>query len=377
MGKRGGGLSICVAMLLFSAALLPAAASAATVVNGDFESGNLSGWHTSHVTELGDWYAYRGTEPPKGSQSAVKSVEAPPQGRFAAITDQIDPDVLTLWQDVALEPEATHTLGITAYYQSQLPLATPSPNVLSVDEALLGHQPNEQFRIDVMKPTAPLDSLDPNEILATVFATGTGSPQRMKPTRFSADLSPFAGQTVRIRVVVVNQFDPALLPPLEQEHKNLAGALNAGIDAVSITSAGAGVVTPPGGSGGTGTKPGGKGKNKGGAGGSASEKLSFARARPNRRNGTVLLPVKVPAAGLVLAKGAKKSSKLVLPARKRVAGATTAKLLLEPTRAALRILARKHKLRARIAVRFNPDKGATETATVPVVFKLTPPRPQR
>jgi hypothetical protein len=361
MRFRGGGLCSCVAVLLVGGALLPATAGAATVVNGDFETGNLSGWHESHVTAFGDWYAYKGTEPPKGSQSGVKEVEAPPQGRFAAITDQSDPDALTLWQDIALEPEATHTLSLLAYYQSQLPLSNPSPDSLSVEETVLGSQANEQYRIDVMKPTAPLDSVNPEDILATVFKTEAGSPQTMKPTRFSVDLTPFAGQTVRIRAVVVNRFDPALLPPFEAEGKHLVGALNAGLDAVSIKSAGPGIPTSP---------KSGNGNKKGGPG--SGGRLSLAKPRPNPRNGTVLLPVKVPAAGLVTASGAKKHPKLVRLAKKRVAGATTAKLILKPTAAGRRILEAKHKLRARIAVQFNPDKGASETASVSVLFKLTP-----
>lgn len=361
-------------VLLIGAALPPAAASAATVSNGDFESGNLNGWHVQRQTEAGDWFAYRGTEAPyggTGQRAGAASVQAPPQGRFAAITDEINPDSLILWQDVALEPNASHILSLTAFYQSDLPLATPSPNSLSVLEEAIGAQANEQFIVDVIKPTAPLDTLNPEDTLATLLAAGSGSPQKLIPTRFTADLSAFAGQTVRIRAAVT-----ALPDPNRVETGTTKGIVNAGIDAVSVTSTGPGVVDP-GGAGGGGTKPGGKGKGGAGGGNGAGDKLTFARARPNRRNGTVLLPVKVPAAGFVLAAGAKKNPKLVAAAKKRVAGATTAKLLLKPTRAALRILARKHKLRARIAVRFNPDKGAAETATVAVVFKLAPPRPGR
>jgi hypothetical protein len=360
MRFRGGGLWRFVVVLLVSGAL-PAAASAATVANGDFESGNLSGWHVQRQTEAGDWFAYRGTEAPyggSGERAGAEPVQAPPQGRFAAIADEVNPDSVILWQDVALEPNASHLLALTAYYQSDLPLATPSPNSLSVLEEAIGNQANEQFRIDVIEPTAPLDTLDPNDILATLLDVGSGAAQKMKPTRLTADLSAFAGQTVRIRAAVTARPDPE-----RAQSGSVKGIVNAGIDAVSIASAGAGVA-PPSGS----AKPGGKNSGRGGA----IAKLTFARARANRRNGTVVLPVKVPAGGRLLATGAKKHPRLVLPASKRVAGATTANLLLRPTRRALRILARKHKLRARIAVRFNPDKGATETNTVPVVFKLAP-----
>jgi hypothetical protein len=355
MRLRGGGLWICVVLLALA---VPSAAAAATVVNGDFETGNLSGWHVQQETEAGDWFAYRGTEAPFGStgqRAGAAPIEAPPQGRFAAITDEVDPDSIILWQDVALEPNATHVLSLTAYYQSELGLSTPSPDSLSVLEEAIGKQANEQFRIDVIKPTAPLNTLNPEDILATLFTTETGSPRSMKPTRFSADLSPFAGQTVRIRAAVAARPDPERV-----ESGATKGILNAGIDAVSIKSSGAGATG---------------GSNAGAAHkAGAGAKLAFSMARPNLRNGTLILPVRVPAAGLLVATGAKKHPKLVITATKRLAGATTAKLLLRPTGPALRILEARHRLHARIAVRFNPDKGAAETTSVPLVFKLAPKR---
>jgi hypothetical protein len=354
MRLRGGGLWISIVLLALATAL-PSAAVAATVANGDFETGNLSGWHVQRETEAGDWFAYRGTEAPyggTGQRAGAAPVEAPPQGRFAAISDEVNPDSIILWQDVALEPNASHTLSLTAFYQSELPLSAPSPDSLSVLEEAIGNQANEQFRIDVIKPTAPLNTVNPEDILATLFKTEAGSPRTMKPTRFSADLTPFAGQTVRIRAAVAARPDPN-----REETGATRGILNAGIDAVSIKSAGPGVA---GGKGG--------GTGKAGAGG----KLSFGRARPNLRNGTVLIPIRVPAAGLVTATGAKQHPKLLAAAKKRLAGATTAKLLLRPTPAALRILATKHRLRARLAVRFNPDRGAAETATIAIVLRLAP-----
>jgi hypothetical protein len=42
---------------------VPAAASGATVVNGDFEAGSLAGW--SQVSSPGSgWFAYSGTNAP-------------------------------------------------------------------------------------------------------------------------------------------------------------------------------------------------------------------------------------------------------------------------------------------------------------------------
>jgi hypothetical protein len=352
-------LGYVVLLAVAIATALPSGAAAATVVNGDFESGNLSGWHVQRETEAGDWFAYRGTEAPyggTGQRSEAPPVEAPPQGRFAAIADEVNPDSIILWQDVALEPEASHILELTAYYQSELALVTPSPDSLSVLEEVIGPQANEQFRVDVIKPTASLNTVDPAEILATLLKTETGSPRSMKPTRLSADLSAFGGQTVRIRAAVTARPDPN-----REETGVTRGILNAGIDAVSIKSNGPGVKNDSGGTG---------GRRNAGAGG----KIAFARARFNRSNGTVVLPVKVPGGGLLSATGAKKHPRMMLQAKRRVAGATTVKLLLKPSAAAFRVLAKKHRLRAAVAIRFNPDAGASETANVPIVFKLAPPR---
>ena len=46
------------------ALLIPASAQAAAVVNGDFETGNLSGWQVFNSTDKGNWFVYSGTKTP-------------------------------------------------------------------------------------------------------------------------------------------------------------------------------------------------------------------------------------------------------------------------------------------------------------------------
>jgi hypothetical protein len=362
MRLRGGGLFICMFAALLGAVLVPAVAGAATVVNGGFETGSLSGWNEQHDTEAGDWFAYRGTEPPLGPGRGLASIPAPPQGRFAAISDERDPDTMILWQDVALEPGATQVLSLQAFYESQLPLTTPVPDSLTTEKDLLGGQGNEQFRVDVIKPTAPLDSVAPEDVLATLFQTETGSPKTMAATRFSANLTPFAGQTVRIRAVVVNQFTQAQSEEREQAHENLLGVLNAGIDNVAITSAGPGLP--------------GDGPKKNGAGTApVANRISLGHPRPNPKNGTAVLPVKTPSAGhLTASTVSRRKPPLILAAKKRVAGATTANLVIKPTAAGRAILERRRKLRLKVAVAFDPAKGAEETKVVSVVLRLATPK---
>ncbi len=343
-GKSGRPMLFAVAALACMALLGPSGAGAATVVNGDFESGTLNGWSVHRATLGGNWFAYRGSSEPIAEQRG-KPVVPPPQGAYAAIADEISPETLILSQNVVLEPGLDHRLSLLAYYESKVPIAVPAPDTLSVNGETLAGQANQQYRIDVMKPGAAIESVDPADVLRTVFRTVPGRPKKMLPTTFTADLTPFAGQTVRLRMAVA-------------AHEEL---LNAGVDAVSILSARPGQL--PG----------------------ASGRMRLGKAKANRSNGTATLPVSVPGAGLLKAKGkgvpvpapnagvskVRKRSP-IKPASVRAARAGTVKLLLKPTPTALQILREKHKLRVQVTVTFKPAGRALQKATVPVVLKLAP-----
>ena len=55
-----------------------------------------------------------------------------------------------------------------------------------------------------MDPAAALDSVAPADVLLNVFQTQTGDPTTLAPTQLTADLTPFAGQTVRLRFAEVD-----------------------------------------------------------------------------------------------------------------------------------------------------------------------------
>jgi len=63
--------------------------------------------------------------------------------------------------------------------------------------------PNQQYRVDIMKPGTPVKSVAPLDVLDTVLSTKVGDPLGMNPTTMTADLSPFAGKTVRLRFALV------------------------------------------------------------------------------------------------------------------------------------------------------------------------------
>lgn len=350
------GRTVLLGVVLI-AMLAPSSAGAAKVVNGDFESGTLSGWGVYQANPFGDWFAYQGTETPIGANRKKQSqgrdvpVQPPPQGTYAAVTDEIEPDTLILYQDVALEPGHNHQLSLTAYYDSYKPIAIPTPNTLSIAEEALrlpndDFQENQQFRIDVMRPDAPLESLDPADILRTVFSTKPGDRPTMAPRTLTANLSAFAGQTVRLRIANA----------VTEE------VFNAGVDAISIASA----------------PPGGFSSQHGRVG------FRFGKARVNRRTGVAILRVSVVGSGLLRAakapapagrgqtSAARKVGTPIEPVTVPIAEAKTVTIHLRPTPAARAILRRKHRLRARVGLTYVPTGGGAETAAVPVVFRLAP-----
>ena len=143
------------------------------------------------------------------------------------MTDQGGPGSHVLYQDVALEGGFEHTLSLDVYYNNQAG-AFFTPLTLNADVI-----PNQQFRVDVLRPTADPTSTAPGDVLATVFQTDQGDPPSLPVTRISVDLTPFAGTTVRLRFAEVDNqlfFNAAvdavaiesvrLLPATKQQCKN-------------------------------------------------------------------------------------------------------------------------------------------------------------
>jgi hemolysin type calcium-binding protein len=200
--------------MIFALLVFPISpAIAATIANGGFETGNFSGWQVRNQNPfgtIGNWFVYSGTSSPLGS-----SIAAPPEGSFAATTDQQGPGSHILFQDVALEPFVSHQLSFFVYYENDAFGGFATPN--SLDPTV---SPNQQYRVDVLKATAAPFSMAAADILASVFRTKVGDPNSLAPTPISFDLSPFAGQTVRLRFAQVDNQDP----------------FQASVDAVKITS---------------------------------------------------------------------------------------------------------------------------------------------
>jgi hypothetical protein len=293
-----------VSAALFAA---PAAAHAAIVTNGDFETGSLSGWQVNVTPnpDTGTWFAYSGTTTPLNSFT----VPAPPQGRFAAVTDQEGSSTRILYQDVQVPTGGTVAqLGMFVYYDSQAAIT-------SLDSLDPTGGANQQYRVDVIRPGAPLDSVASGDVLVNVFRTATGAPQSLGPTQRTADLTPFAGQTIRIRLAEV---DNQLF-------------FNAAADAILVKSNG----------------------------------FTIGRAVPNKKKGTARLPVTVPDAGTLALSG--KGVKGIAASKSvAVSGAGVVNLLIKAKGKTKRKLNERGKAKVKASITYTPTglTGNTEQAKV-------------
>lgn len=205
-------------LALTTAALFAAmatTATAATVVNGNFETGTTAGWSTFLFSpSSGGWQGYSGTSAPisGGPNDPIPAAI----GAASAVADQTGEMGAVLYQDIALEAGMTHRLDFSYWVKSQAAFTATTNTTFAYPDS----PEVQQVFIDVIKPTAAPATADPADTLASFYRSNLGDPQSIEWTNGSVDLSSFAGQNVRIRFLDVNQISFLLL----------------GVDNVSITS---------------------------------------------------------------------------------------------------------------------------------------------
>jgi hypothetical protein len=319
--------AVTAAFAMALLALGAAGAAANTVVNGDFEAGDFEGWSLVNEPqpETGTWLVYRADEGP---------ILPPPQGEFAAVTEQEGPGTHILYQDVPIEAGQPY-LSMTVYYDSEGPLTVPSPDTL---EAAEGGDGNQQYRIDVVDPAAPLESVEPTDIFATVFRTLEGDPTFISPRRVGVDLSALVGQTVRLRLAEVDNL----------------GFFNAAVDSVET-----GPIPPPSPAPPARPAP------------ASSNAFTFGKLKLNKKKGTATLKVNVPGAGALTAVDAKKKApKRIRKATATAAAAGVVTLILKATGAGMKTLKDKGKLQFKALVTFTPTGGVAVSQTRTGKLKL-------
>jgi D-alanyl-D-alanine carboxypeptidase len=202
-GRRSAVAAALVALVALGSVLVGCQAQPRTMVVDDFESGAITGWQAVGGGS-GGWFVYAdGHKPPDPAQSDPNvpfDVPEPPQGRFAAVTDMNGPGIRILYRDLRLD--GRFGLQLSVFYTGSGPLSSPATLAYDTPEA------NQQFRIDLVRPSAPIDSVAKRDVLVNLFHTSPGDPARRPPTEVSSDLSAWTGQTVRLRLAGTDNQGP-------------------------------------------------------------------------------------------------------------------------------------------------------------------------
>ncbi len=144
---------------------------ACLLANEDFEHGTLCGWTTTD-TGTGGWVVNDGTLDPDSPDGPLP----PCGGAYSAMTNPTGPGVRTLYQDVTISAAASVRLTWVDMLRNH-----GSDYV----------DPGQEFRVEVRDPAD-------NSLLAPIFSTNPGDAAFQECTPRCADLSAFAGQTIRL-----------------------------------------------------------------------------------------------------------------------------------------------------------------------------------
>jgi len=144
--------------------------TAGQIVNGDFETGNFSGWTVINSGD-GAFVINNGAYIPLSGDGPFP----PYSGNFSALSDQAGPGIHTIYQDVTLPSGASVTLRWADMIRNHADIFV---------------DPDQEFRVEIRDTS--------NHVLSTLFSTNPGDPLIRDWTERSANISQFAGMTIRI-----------------------------------------------------------------------------------------------------------------------------------------------------------------------------------
>ena len=199
-------LKVAVATAAIAVTAGAGLAGATAVPNGNFERGTLSGWQKANEGP-GKFRVYEGTfpseAPPRGFTGTLPK---PPQGKYAAVTFQNEESSMFLSRKLKLKAGQNHRLSFQLAWRNHnlggiMARGGQSGFITPRTFDTVG-QDNQQFRIDIMRPNAPIDSLQGNHILKPVFRSKVGERNFRRYHEVTENLNSLAGKTVRLRFAV-------------------------------------------------------------------------------------------------------------------------------------------------------------------------------
>ncbi len=176
-------------------------ANASLITNGDFETGDFTGWNTSQAGGSSLFVAANPGDPTLGS--------SPTNDFYAFAGNQGGPSQNIFWQSFVVPTALTSfTFSFDYSYQNfASSFINPTPDTLSY----IGTS-NQQFRVEILTGTALFDTVNPTDIIFSAIQTAPGSLNPQPWLSFSQDIfsvvSPFEGQTLQVRFAQVDNQGP-------------------------------------------------------------------------------------------------------------------------------------------------------------------------
>jgi hypothetical protein len=189
--------TVAVAVGVASVAL----AAPVSVPNGGFEEGTFAKWERFERGG-GNWQIY--AVKPRGIGPIVP---APPEGDFAALLTQSNPGVNILHRVLKLKRDAVNKLKFQLFYENTYERFHSPKNfkfggggMVPLPRGGGGGDPNQQLRVDLMKPKAKIKSLRNKDILATLLWTKPGDPLEQPYEAIRANMTKLGIDSKRVRL---------------------------------------------------------------------------------------------------------------------------------------------------------------------------------
>ncbi len=171
------------------------------IANGSFESNGgtgsdvFTGWTVQNQSAgTGSFFVQTGTTSPEHGAT----VQAPPEGSFAAMTGQFAPGAHVLYQAFTVPAVVTSAVLSFEYYVRNQAGAYYTPGVLDYTVV-----PNQEDRVDIITSSAGAFSTAPADVVKNILQSSTSDPLTIpyttSITNLTSLLQGYEGQTLVLR----------------------------------------------------------------------------------------------------------------------------------------------------------------------------------
>lgn len=176
-------------------------ANANLIINGDFETGDFTGWSTSHLGGSSLGVLTNPGDPDLGSSPSID--------HYAFAGNQGGPSQNIFWQTFAV-PNSLSSLNFSFdYTYRNFSSSFVNPTVDTLDYLSVS---NQQFRVEILTGSANFLTVTASDIVFTAFQTVSSSPNPVLWTNLTQDIttavSAYQGQNLIVRFAQVDNNGP-------------------------------------------------------------------------------------------------------------------------------------------------------------------------